>query len=216
MMFIMIRAGTVPGEFYHILCRGNNKNIIFQDDEDRKRLLVTIFTSHSDFAIPDYYRLTKFVSTNSRLVLPDDMAFRVKESRFLKLNSFVFMDNHLHLAVEEKSKLGVARFTQRFLNSYTKYWNTRYDLKGHLFEGPYKIVHVESNEQLLYLSTYIHRNPRDLPGWKDREHMYPWSSCSDYLEGTDWQGLLDKKVILDQLENGLSYEELMMNSTAKE
>ena len=61
---------------------------------------------------------------------------------------------------------------QRILNAYTKYFNAKYKKTGHLFQGPFKAVHIERNEQLLHLSAYIHRNPREIKGWKNREHLY--------------------------------------------
>jgi len=39
------------------------------------------------------------------------------------------------------------------------YFNKKYDRVGPLFQGVYKAVQVESDLQLLHLSSYIHRNP---------------------------------------------------------
>src|SRR3989344_9566821 len=86
------------------------------------------------------------------------------------------MPNHFHLIVRGLEIGGIARYMQRVLCAYTKYFNTKYEKTGHLSQGPYKAVHIEDDRQLLYLSSYIHKNPKELNGWKNREQFYPWSS----------------------------------------
>ena len=83
-------------------------------------------------------------------------------SRYVELVSFAFIPNHFHLIVHEKKENGISQYMQRILNAYTKYFNAKYKKTGHLFQGPFKAVHTESNEQLLHLSAYIHRNPERL------------------------------------------------------
>lgn len=53
------------------------------------------------------------------------------------------------------------------------YFNGKYKRVGPLFEGVYKAVLVQTDEQLVELSRYIHRNPKTL--------SYPYSSLADYL-----------------------------------
>lgn len=212
-----MRKGTFPGHFYHVLNRGNEKQKIFRDFGDRRRFLLSLFLSHTKHTFDHIDRLSRELDVSSRRAFSDESVLpQVKKARLVHLVAFSLMDNHFHLLIEEKTKVGVTKLMQRLQNSYTKYFNTKYDRVGHLFQGAYKIVPVKSNEQLIYLSTYIHRNPCELSGWTGKEHLYPWSSCRDYLDGTDWQGLLENKIILDQLEGGLTYREVLHNSAAKE
>lgn len=44
-------------------------------------------------------------------------------------------------------------------NSYAKYFNTKHERSGVLFQGAFRAVHVETDEQLLHVSRYIHLNP---------------------------------------------------------
>ncbi len=207
---------SFPENFYHVFNRGNNKQPIFLDMGDRRRFLLCLFLMLSGHQEPQISRLAREFDVSSRVAFNEEDLKSVKKTLSLKLVGFTMMTNHFHLLIEEGSEGGIAKFMQRLQNSYTKYFNEKYKRTGHLFAGPYKIVPVESNEQLLYLSAYIHRNPRELPGWEGKEGLYPWSSCRDYLDGTDWQGLLHKAPILDQLENGLTYKEVLENSAAKE
>ena len=52
----------------------------------------------------------------------------------------------------------------KFLNSlgtrYTMYFNRKYKRVGRLYQDVYKAVLVNSDEQLLHLTRYIHRNPQ--------------------------------------------------------
>jgi hypothetical protein len=58
------------------------------------------------------------------------------------------------------------------------YFNKRHKRVGHLFQGNYKAVRVESEEQLLHLSRYIHQNPTSKGV---AFQSYPYSSYIQYL-----------------------------------
>jgi putative transposase len=135
--------------------------------------------------------------------------------RFVELTSFCLMPNHFHLLVKEVEENGIARYMQRVLNSYTKYYNTKYGKSGHLFQGPYKAVLVENNNQLLYLSTYIHRNPRQLKEWLNKENIYPWSSYQDLVNKNRFEKLLVFNIINGQFKNKKEYDEFIKTSPAK-
>jgi putative transposase len=125
------------------------------------------------------------------------------------------MPNHFHLILREVEEGGIARYMQRVLNGYTKYYNAKYETSGHLFQGPYKAVHVADNDQLLYLSAYIHRNPRELHDWKNREHQYRWSSYQDYVAENRWEGLLSTSLVVEQFDSKEAYRKFVETSSAK-
>ena len=126
------------------------------------------------------------------------------------------MTNHFHIAVCEVEEKGIIRYMQRVLNAYAKYFNTKYEAVGHLFQGPYRAVHIEDNDQLLFLSTYIHRNSRELPGMAGNEHQYEWSSYRDYLGPNRFGKLLDPSLVLDQFESANDYRVFVDSSIAKD
>jgi putative transposase len=134
----------------------------------------------------------------------------------VELSSFALMPNHFHLIVKETKERGMGKYMQRVLNSYTKYFNTRYGVSGHLFEGPYKAVHIESNEQLLHLSAYIHLNPREFNEWHKKEVNFPWSSYQDYIKENRWRNLLKIEIITEQFKNKNEYKNFVETSGAKE
>ena len=70
------------------------------------------------------------------------------------------------------------------------YFNRKYKRKGVLFQDVYKAVLVESEEQLLHLSRYIHLNSTKalhLPPNRWKESTFP-SSIHEYLgdRNTSW------------------------------
>lgn len=204
-----------PGEHYHLCVRGNNKQAIFRSDSDRKRFLFLIMY----FQSPEHMRnigrtVSEFLKETQTSLTA--VAEQVAAERYVALEAFAFMTNHVHLAVKEEEEQGIVRYMQRVLNAYAKYFNTKYDSVGHLFQGPYRAVLVEDNRQLLYLSTYIHRNPRELQGMSGREHTYTWSSYQDYLGKNRFGGLLDRSLVLDQFASPDDYRSFVESSIAKD
>lgn len=202
-------------EGYHIYNRGAHKRITFHDTADYARFLFLILFLQSPFTFDQVSRpVHRFVKHRVFDIAEADVSEIVGE-RYVELLSFCLMPNHFHLIVREIEESGTARYMQRVLNGYTKYYNAKYEASGHLFQGPYKAVHVESNEQLLHLSAYVHRNPRELPGWKDKEHTYAWSSYQDYIDENRWGDLLSTGLILEQFETKNEYHEFVHSSTTK-
>ncbi|KKP85789.1 MAG: hypothetical protein UR88_C0007G0013 [Candidatus Nomurabacteria bacterium GW2011_GWA1_35_8] len=101
--------------------------------------------------------------------------------------------------------------------SYTKYFNAKYKRTGHLFQGPYQAVHVEDNEQLLHLSAYIHKNPKEIKNVNNKKLIkYPWSSFQDYILENRWPEFLKPNIILEQFNNKAKYVDFVNTSLAKE
>jgi len=136
--------------------------------------------------------------------------------RFVKLMAFTLMPNHFHLAVFNLTSSGLAQYMHKVITAYTKYINAKYGRSGHLFQGSYQRVRVDSDDQLAYLSAYIHRNQRDLPGWCDREQDYPWSSYLDYVSENRFDLLLDTAPILELSRSRADYHEYVKKSGAKD
>ncbi|KKW43584.1 MAG: hypothetical protein UY97_C0003G0042 [Parcubacteria group bacterium GW2011_GWB1_57_6] len=205
-----------PGEHYHLCVRGNNKQDIFRNDTDRTRLLFLITHLQSPESIPNISRAIQEYKVDKMWDTTTDLVSQIIGTRYVALEAFAFMTNHLHLAVCEIEEKGIVRYMQRVLNAYAKYSNTKYGTVGHLFQGPYRAVHIEDNEQLLYLSTYIHRNPRELPRVAGNEHQYEWSSYCDYLGQNRFGKLLDPSLVLDQFDTVNDYRTFVETSIAKD
>lgn len=213
----MIRSiGFAPGEFYHLYSRGNNKRKIFYDDRDRVRFLFLLLYHQSPESFLNLGRQVSYHVRHQVFNINKEIQQDILKSKFVKLISFVLMPNHFHLIVMERKPKGISRYMQKTLDAYAKYFNAKYENSGHLFQGPFGAVHVEDDNQLLYLSAYIHRNPRELSGWRNRELKYPWSSYQDFAIGNRWGKLLEPKIILDQFDDGSDYKNFVESSSAKD
>lgn len=106
---------------------------------------------------------------------------------------YCLMPNHFHLLVKQETDLPITFFMLRLGTSYAKYFNIKYDQVGSLFQGRFKAKIIDSDEYLLQVSRYIHRNPISTPGVG--LEFFPWSSYPAYIKG-EKNDLLDSSFIL--------------------
>jgi len=200
-----------PGEYYHICNRAVNKQTIFHDTRDHFRFLFLILYFQSPMVFQQLGRLVKDFVLSRAL----DIKGEVVKKRKIELVAFCIMPNHFHLIVKELEEGAIATYMQRVLTAYSKYYNTKYEKFGHVFQGPYRAIHIVSDSQLKYLSSYIHRNPRELVSWINKEDRYQWSSYQDYIGENRWGDLLLLDIVLGQFKNKGRYHEFVKTSTAK-
>ena len=110
------------------------------------------------------------------------------------LYGYVLVSNHVHLLIETKEK-PLSKILQGINQSYTIYFNKRYGMVGHLFQGRYKAILCEKDAYLLSLVKYIHLNPIRARVVKSLEE-YPWSSHRYYVETVRNQGIVDTEQVL--------------------
>lgn len=208
----------VTGEFYHVFNRGVAYQPVFIGKKDYEQALLGL----------SYYRFRKTPFKLSRL---KSLSSDEREKVFTELNkskdnqveiiSYVLMPNHFHLLLKQIHDKGVSRFISNFANSYTKYLNTKNKRVGPIFQGVFKTVRVETDEQLIHLSRYIHLNPIVSFITKEKSlFSYPWSSLSDYLKEKSSVCSIDpvlsffssknnyKKFILDRVDYAKNLEEI--------
>jgi len=207
-----------PEEYYHIYNRGMQKQPIFETDKDRLRFLFLLFVFHGKNSIKNISREIKQSVQSSTLHIGLELEKDILKNRTMELVSFCLMPNHFHLQVLEKTEGGIAKYMQRVLTAYTKYFNLRHQKSGHLLQGSYKSVLMEDDLQLMHTSAYIHKNPRELASWKGKEDKYPWSSFQDYVSLNRFGKLLSTGIILDRHDNNKKsiYKNFVDTSPAKE
>ncbi|MDO8621937.1 MAG: transposase [bacterium] len=213
----MLRESRAVGELYHVYNRGNDRRDIFLDERDRARFLLSLLFLQT-FDAPDKLDrlVTKFLNQGALPYSPEEAA-RAMRTPLVHVVAFALMPNHFHLLLMEQRGGGISKYLQRLLISYTKYFNTKRERDGHVLQGAYRSVHIEDDAQLLHCSAYIHRNPRDLPRWHGKEHLYPWSSYQDYVSGSRWGAFLQPGIVLSQFANqGKRYQRYVEQSGAKD
>ena len=208
-----------PGEYYHIYNRGVGKKNIFNNDKDRARFLFLLLVLQAPFDLRNTTRLVKdfLINLNPFEILDSNEVQKIIKERYVDLIVFSLMPNHFHILVKENKEGGISKYLHRVLTAYTMYFNIRNETSGHLFQGPYKIVHIEDDRQLMHSSAYIHRNPLEL-GWKLSElHNYKWSSYADYIGDNRWGGFIERSILLDRftLKGDDTYKNFVETSPAK-
>ena len=103
-----------------------------------------------------------------------------------RVHSYVLMSNHYHLLLETPEANLVAGM-QWLQGTYTQRHNVRHRHGGHLFQGRYKAVPVDSQpgDYFQTVSDYIHLNParaRMLASPVDELLGYCWSSYPAFVQ----------------------------------
>lgn len=96
--------------------------------------------------------------------------------------AWVLMNNHYHLVLHTPKPNLVAGM-KWLQNTYTRRFNVRHRLWGHLFGGRYKSIVVQDGDYLGAVVDYVHLNPvrARLVETQDGLESYPWSSLNSIL-----------------------------------
>jgi len=189
----------ITGQIYHIFNRGSDKRLIFHSNRDRSRFIKSL----------RYYLLADPKPSFSKFSLSEKKDPNNK--KIIEILCYCLMPNHFHLLVKQLEDDGISKFMSKFLNSYTKYFNTKHNRIGALMQGQFKAVLVESEEQLLHLSRYIHLNPVVSYITKNLKD-YPWSSYKEYIENQT--GFCEKKQLLSFFKSPAAYEQFVLDQEA--
>jgi putative transposase len=111
---------------YHLTARGNRRQPIFLDDDDRRKFL--------------------------------DVAGAVVRRRGWRCHAYCLMPNHYHLLVQTPAP-DLSSGMQQLNARYAEWFNWRHGVDGHLFQGRFHSVLVESDWHLLELARYVVLNP---------------------------------------------------------
>lgn len=200
-------ARTVPlvtEEYYHIFNRGINKQPIFLNVRDCRRA-TNVFR---------YYQLSSSKLRYSKFIKLSDEEketywsnVKNEEDRLVEIVCYCLMPNHFHFLVKQTKDIGISTFMRKFQDSYTRYFNTRYEGIGPILQGQFKAILIEDDEQLLHLSRYIHLNPLSSNVVKDFSALkeYSWSSFPEYL-GRSNIDFCNKEIVLSNFKSTEDYE----------
>lgn len=214
----------VVGKIYHLYNRGVAKCSICLEERDYWRFLqgLVLFndTKNSNAVL---YHLER---DQKRLTMNVLKAYIIQEGnerhRLVRILAYCVMENHYHLIVEETQEGGITKFMHKLGMGYAKYFNTKYERVGSLFQDKFKNLLIESEQQLLYVLVYINvLNPAGIIEPKLKEERihnlkkvlefaetYQWSSHLDYL-GKRGSLILGKGVLGELLSTPKEYRELV-------
>lgn len=196
----MRKIKFTKGGVYHVFNRGVEKRDIFLSDGDRWRFLQGLYLFNDGSGSHNLlYRLEKEKGKMHFGILREYVKQkRIERKPLVRIMADCLKSNHFHLLLEEIQEEGISRFMHKLGIGYTKFFNTKHERVGSLFQGTFKAVEVTSDEQLAYLLAYINvinpgqeiepelklyaQSPDDVLQFA--EH-YPWSTNLEYLGKRD-------------------------------
>lgn len=191
---------TIPlvnNQYYHIFNRGSDKRDIFLQARDYKRFQQTFY--YYQFTGPKP-RFSKFAKSDLKIFKPD------KTNKLVETICYCLMPNHFHFLIKQLKDNSIPIFISNLCNSYTKYFNTKYSRIGPLLQGKYQSVLIETDEQLVHISRYIHLNPIVSKITTDLT-SYLWSSYPEYITRQEKPCVI--KEILDFFPSPKKYQEFV-------
>lgn len=198
----------VTDEIYHVFNRGIDHRPTFTDIREYKRAIITL--RFYQFASPPI-KLSQFLILSKER--QEDFWQKLKQqAKLIEFLSYSLMPNHFHFLLRQKKDKGISQFMSNFQNSYTRYFNTRHKRTGSLFLDQFKAVRIETEEQLLHVSRYIHLNPYSSFVVKTTKELeiYPWSSLSEYL-GLKGENLCEREIVLANFKNPKDYRKFVLD-----
>ena len=126
--------------------------------------------------------------------------------------AYCLMTNHFHLLVKQETKIPLSKFIQALLVSHVRYFQKKHALVGHLFQGRFRAKIIDTGDDLLNLSRYIHQNPlMAVNNFSDAYlNSYQWSSYQEYTGKR--RSFVDTSLILAHFSKKnprLSYKEFI-------
>ena len=154
-----------PGAVYHVTSRGDRREPIAVDDEDRERFLAVLDQAFERF---------------------DAHAF-----------AYCLMGNHYHLVIRTQQG-NLSRLMRHINGVYTQTFNRRHQVAGHLFQGRFKAILVDTDSYLLEVCRYVDLNPVRA-NMTDHPGDYAWSSYGALTGAVPPPPWLDTATVYAQL-----------------
>lgn len=202
------KTPLVINQFYHVFNRSIARQPIFLNKRDYQRMIQVI----------DFYRYPKprlRFSFFDRLPSDEKENFLRelrKEMPIVEIISYCLMPNHFHFLLRPIADFGISDFIRNIQHSYSKYFNVKNDRSGSLFQGMFKAVLIETDEQFVHVSRYIHLNPvSSYLIEADQLENYPWSSFKEYVAKSSNSTFLDKKLIMEWFKSAENYKQFVLD-----
>lgn len=203
------KTPLITEQIYHILNRGISFQPTFSSKRDFDRA-IEVIRYYQNKKPPLRYSKFILLSNDERQRILEKLA--VEKEFLVEVIAYCLMPNHFHLILKQSEDNGISKFLGNLTNSYTRYFNVKNKRSGPLFQGRFKAVRVESNNQLLHLSRYIHLNPYSAFTIKSLEELqfYPYSSFPEYLEKSQIK-FCNKVIVMGQFKSVESYKKFVFD-----
>ena len=193
------KVNFVEGGYYHIYNRGVDKRNIFSDKSDLKRFIQSMEEFNVKSPIGSLYE--------NSFIKEKELGGRT--SKLVQLIAYCLNPNHYHLILTPLMEKGIEKFMQRIGTGYTMYFNEKYKRSGSLFQGKFKSKHINSNEYLVQVSSYVNLNNYDKNGILKKSLNA--SSWIEYTQSTIFN-ICEKSIILGQFQSKKEYKSFALEA----
>jgi len=192
----------VEGEIYHIFNKSISNYGILKDLTNSQRFL----------NVAEYYNNCLMTKSFSQFIKRKKFGYQniiyPIDNSFCKVLSYCIMPDHYHFLLKILKENSLSKFISNVENSFTRYFNIKFDRKGPLWQTSFKSVKIRSNEQLLHVSRYIHLNPTT-SNLIDRPEDWIFSSYKDFI--TD-EKILNKFIKEISINDIKTYKQFVENN----
>jgi putative transposase len=151
---IMGKTPLIDGQIYHVFTKSIAGFRIFRNKRDYERI-IEMFKFYRHKSVP--VKFSEYEEIADRDLYYET---RIRNLELMvEIIAYCVMPTHFHLILKQLLENGITIFLKNLLDSYTRYFNIKYDRKGPLWQGRFKSVLVDNNEYLMHLTRYIHLNP---------------------------------------------------------
>jgi len=195
-------------EFYHIFNRTIANEVVFSDKHHLNRILS--LTNFYRFKVPlSYSKFQNLANEEKKEIL----SVIYRSLPLVEIYSFAFMPNHYHFLVKQLQDNGIDDFISNLQNSFAKFYNKKFNRKGSLFCHSFERVRIETEEQFIHISRYIHLNPVTSYLIKIEElDSYPYTSFPTYL-GKKIFNFVETSYILNHFKTNKRYKDFVYNQS---
>ncbi len=212
-------------EIYHIILRSVEGIEIFKDTSDYFRIMFGLYEFNNDKPV-DLWLIRKKKKEKAMKGVVEGRTFHhFKRDLLVEILAFAIMPNHIHLLIRQVKDDGITKFLRKLGTGYAMYFNGKYNRMGHLFQGSFRAVHIETDDQLRTVFVYIHTNGVSLiePKWKENgiknpkkvikflEKKYRWSSFWDYLGKKNFPSITERDFMLEVIGGEQGSKEAVEN-----
>lgn len=167
------------GRIYHVFNRSIADFRIFNDDNEFLRMIQLI----RYYQIENELRFSDFIELEQVQVGGFNSFFNIiskDKEPLVQIIAYCLMPTHFHLILKQLVDHGISIYLRNFQNSYSHYFNVKHKRRGPLWEGKFKNVLVDSDEQLNHLVRYLYLNPATARLVENPEE-WSFSSYREYL-----------------------------------
>ncbi|VAX35180.1 hypothetical protein MNBD_UNCLBAC01-946 [hydrothermal vent metagenome] len=191
------REKFVSGEYYHVFNRSIEKFKIFDSPRDFQRMVYLIRYyqlkgNKESFSCFSRFKEVRNSGLDRRLV-----SLKKEMLKCVEILSYCIMPTHIHLVIKQIDEGGISLFMRNILNGYAQYFNKKYNRNGPLWTGRFKAEHVETDEQLVHLTRYVHLNPttaglvKNPEDWRYSSYFEYIGICEEDKSVCDWHDVID-------------------------